>query len=237
MEEDGGRVDCCRRTGLVHLRIPHGVRSPAARGRSVLRAVLVGVLCVSTLSACTDADNSAGVSIDQGEPSHVATAPAFQGPWSDWFTRIFEDPDTTPAQRVILADGVITDTEYADLRSSFSRCLDDLGVSVALDPDGGFSVRTDGKLSEAQVTADAVPGCEKKTVGSVAMLYEQIRRNPERKDESLIVVECFKRTHIVAGAYTVAQYDKDIADQTGVDWSSAEVRRCVQDPLSVASAP
>lgn len=207
------------------------------RERSLLRAVLIGLVCVSVLSACADPDTNAGASSDRGEPPRVATSPAFHGPWSDWFTRIFENPDTTSAQRDILADGIITDTEYAGLRNDFTRCLEDLGVSVVLDPDGGFSVRADGKLTEAQVTTDAVPGCEKKTVGSVAMLYEQIRRNPERKDESLIVVECFKRHHIVAVAYTVAQYAKDLADQTGVNWSADDVQRCVQDPLGVMGAP
>lgn len=207
------------------------------RGRSFLRAVLVGMVCICVLSACADVDGSPGESIGQGEQPRVTTSPVSQGPWSDWFTRVFDAPDTTSAQRDILADGVITDTEYTELRNSFRRCLEDLGVSVALDPDGGFSVRADGKLSEAQVTADAVPGCERKTVGSVAMLYEQIRRNPERKDESLIVVECLKRNHIVAGAYTVAQYDKDIANQTGIDWAARDVQRCAQDPLGVTNGP
>lgn len=195
------------------------------------------MMCIGVLSACADADVNAGTSGDRNQPSSATTTPEFHGPWSDWFTRIFDDSETTPSQKDILADGIITDTEYADLRNRFTRCLEDLGVSVSLDPDGGFSVRADGTLSEAQVTADAVPGCERKTVGSVAMLYEQIRRNPERKDESLIVVECFKRNRLVADAYTVAQYDKDMADQSGVDWLSRDVQRCVQDPLGVMSAP
>lgn len=192
---------------------------------------------MGALSGCADTGDASRAVGGQDAPPPVASAPAFDGPWSDWFTRVYQAGDTTPEQRDVLADGVITDAEYVGLRNRFRQCLEDLGVAVALDSDGGFSVQTDGKLGESQVTTDAVPGCEKKTVGSVAMLYEQVRRNPERKDESLIVVDCFKRNHIVASAYTVAQYDEDIADQTGVNWSSGDVRRCVQDPLGVMNAP
>lgn len=176
-----------------------------------------------------------GYNSGQTRPGDLSV-PSFTGPWADWFTRIYSATDTTNRQRQILSDGVVDDSEYAELRDSFRQCLEDLGIAVTLEANGGFSVTVQGTLSESQVTQDAVPGCEKRTVGSVAMLYEQVRRNPERKDEFAIVVDCLKRDGIVGDSYTVAQYAKDIGDQTGLDWNSTEVRTCAQDPLGVLGA-
>lgn len=211
--------------------------SQAVQNRRLLAAVLAGIACIGALSGCADAGTAPEVPLGQDTSPNVGTAPHFDGPWSDWFTRIYESSDTTEPQRAILADGVVTDAEYAGLRAAFKTCLEDLGVSVELYADGGYAVEADGELTESQVTGDAVPGCEKKTVGAVAMLYEHIRRNPEERDEAVIVVDCFKRKGIVSDAYTVAQYNKDVADQTGLNWSAIEVRRCAQDPLGVLDAP
>ncbi len=201
---------------------------PALAGLAVMGALVVG---------CTAAGATTASTAVPAPSSFDGEVPAFDGPWADWFTTVFTSENATDAQRAILADEEITDAEYTQVRGDFARCLEDLGLTVQLQPDGGFTIDDDGGLSEAQITGDAVPTCEARTVGSVAMLYEQIRRNPEQKDEATIVVACLKDAGIVGSAYTAAEYRRDLDAYTGLDWDASAVRSCVDDPLGLLDDP
>ncbi len=198
---------------------------PALAGLAVIGALVVGCTAAGATTAST--------AVPAPAASFDGDVPAFDGPWADWFTTVYTSEHATDAQREILADGEITDAEYAQVRGDFARCLEDLGLEVQLSPDGGFTIDDDGGLSETQITGDAVPTCEARTVGSVAMLYEQIRRNPEQKDEATIVVACLKDAGIVGAAYTAAEYRRDLDAYAGLDWDASEVRSCVDDPLGL----
>lgn len=179
---------------------------------------------------------SASTPVPMPASSAAGEVPAFAGPWADWFTTVYTSENATDAQREILADGVITDAEYAQVRADFAQCLEHLGLTVHLEPDGGFTVDESDALSESQIAGDAVPTCEDRTVGSVGLLYEQIRRNPEQKDEATIVVDCLHDDGVVGPAYTAAQYRTDLDAYTGLDWDSGAVRACVDDPLGLLDA-
>lgn len=198
----------------------------------ILTAVaLAGALVVG----CSPTTGASGPSSDQESAPPVAEieVPVFEGAWSDWFTTIYSSPNATAHQRQILSDGRITDAEYVQLRDDFQQCLNDVGLKVELYANGGFAVDESSHLSDSQVTEDAVPNCENKTVGSVAMLYEEIRRNPDQKDEATIVVDCLKRRGVVGEGYTPAEYQRDFEEHSGLRWSSTDVRNCSQDPLGL----
>lgn len=200
------------------------------RIRATLGLVAVSVAAMILVTGC-----GAGQTLTEpvGVDRERLQVPDFQGAWSDWFTRIYIAEGTTDRQREVLSDGVIDDQEYVALRSEFRKCLEDLGVAVTLNADGGFSVATDGNLSETQITGDAVPTCESESVGAVASLYESIRRNPDQQNELSIMVDCLKRHGAVGDAYTEAQYVEDLDGWTGLDWSSKAVLDCSQDPLGI----
>jgi hypothetical protein len=195
--------------------------------------VTAGLLAVGC-SAVGAGPASTAVPAPASAPAEAV--PAFDGPWADWFATVYTSQTTTEGQRAILADGVITDTEYAQVRADFAQCLEDLGLTVVLDPGGGFTIDENDHLSDAQVTEDAVPTCEETTVGSVGLLYEQIRRNPEQKDEATIVVDCLHDAGIVDSGYTAAEYQRDLDAYTGLDWDSRDVRACTEDPLGLLDA-
>jgi hypothetical protein len=203
----------------------------------------ISVLALSSIVVgCAAASDSPRPPTAQTRPSEntVGDIPEFEGPWSDLFANVYSSNTATEVQREILADGVITDAEYTQLRGDFKQCLEDLGLTVEIYPSGGFAVDENGNVNETQISEDAVPRCEQRTVGSVALLYEQIRRNPDQKDEATIVVECLKRNDVVGASYTPAQYKRDLDAYTGLDWNSTAVRTCAQDPLGIledASAP
>jgi len=206
--------------------------NPGISRRGVCPFVAVLAVALLAMTGCASGDSPGNDppidSVTTGEQ-----APAFEGPWADWFTRVYRSEATTESQRSILEDGEISEQEYSAVRSGLKKCLEDLGITVTLTAGGGYSVSDFGPLTDSQVNDDAVPECEQKTVGMIAMLYEQMHRNPDNKDEASIMVACLRRTGVVADSYTPAQYTKDLSDQTGLDWTSAEVRECSIDPLGI----
>lgn len=201
--------------------------------RASRRLLAVSFIAVFLVTGC-----AAGESPPPREAAARSSkeVPDFEGPWSDWFSRIYAADSTTDGQRAVLADGVIDDQEYVALRNDFKACLQDLGVPVTLEADGGYSVGTDGNLNEMQVTGDAVPACERDTVGAVASLYENIRRNPDQEDEFSLMVDCLQRSGVVGDTYTEAQYVSDLDNGTGLEWGSPAVRDCARDPLGILDA-
>lgn len=207
-----------------------------------LRALAVFSLVGTLVVGCAATGGSPTPATNQGQTSEnmAGEMPTFEGAWSDLFLSVYSSPQATDEQRTVLADGVITDAEYTQLRGDFAQCLKDLGLTVELFPGGGFSVDEGSNLNESQISDDAVPRCEQRTVGSVGLLYEQIRRNPDQKDEATIVVECLRKHDLVGASYTPAEYQRDLDAYTGLDWNSTAVLACSQDPLGLlegASAP
>ncbi|QAV71186.1 hypothetical protein ESZ53_12490 [Salinibacterium sp. UTAS2018] len=205
-----------------------------SHNRSAFILLLAACAAASLISGCSTEGDPAGSNTNSTSAgTFTGAVPDFQGPWADLFGRVYLSENTNDHQREVIADGVIQEAEYVELRNDFKQCLEDLGITVTLSADGGFSTTDLGKLDEAQVTNDAVPSCEKQTVGAVAFLYESIRRNPDNKDEYTIVVSCLQSRSIVGSTYTVAQYANDLQEQTGLQWNSQEVRDCVHDPLGI----
>ena len=197
----------------------------------------LGLLAVALLSACAP---SAPPGIPEGVPDPAGSSstysgevPNFDGPWADAFASAFRR-STNDKQREVLTDGVVSGQEYAELQSDFVSCAASFGAKVTLQAGGGFTVDA-GTLTSDALQKDVIPGCEADTIGYIAPLYEQSSRNPERLDESTIVVECLRKAGVVDDAYSPSQYKSDMDSNSGLDWSDSTVTDCAKDPLNIIS--
>ena len=200
--------------------------------------IILSLLAVLCLSSCQSGYSPTGPGATQGLGSgqngtSSGPAPAFSGPWADMFANAYQK-SATDKQRAILRDGVISDQEYAELRNDFVTCVANFGGKVTLELGGGFTVEL-GTLTQDQVSETVVPTCEGKTVGWVAALYEQIAVNPNRQDESTLVVACLREAGIVDNAYSPAQYNNDRSANAGLNWNDPRVVACAKDPLGKLS--
>lgn len=94
--------------------------------------------------------------------------PEFTGPLAQDLAAVWQTT-TTDRQREILADGVVTEAENAELQEAFTRCMADEGYEVEWQEGGGFAVFSP-EQSDPQAT---VHGCELATTGRVTSLYHQ----------------------------------------------------------------
>lgn len=192
-----------------------------------MRSRFLAVLVLVALTGCTPVAPTTNPG-----PDSIGDVPAFEGPWAEAFAQAWLDA-STDEQRAILADGKITDAEYADVRQGLVDCIAGFGATVTLGPYGTFSIDPGG-LSDTQLNDDILPECEQQTVGQITFLYEQLARNPQNRDEAELMVECLRRVGVVGPAYSAAQWRADSESQTGLDWDDPRIRQCGLDPLGAS---
>ncbi len=189
---------------------------------------------VTGLTGCASSISSA-----TSGPSHEAvSAPPMEGPWADVFAAEWEAA-TTDVERSVLADGVVSDQEYAEMTETFRDCLDDQGIDfTGFSADGSFETSVSPSRDPDEAN-EAVKSCSRAAgEDSIGMLYSWVNRNPERLDDNTIVVRCLQDEGVVGAAYTAADYADDIDseeypfvvdEQTGL----GVVSLCESDPLGL----
>lgn len=186
------RGDARRRPGPTGDPAPRETLGPA-RTRAV--AACVAALLLSA-TGCGGSDPALG---------DDATGPAFEGPWAEDFAAAHGSA-TTEEQRQMLADGVVSDTEYAQVREAFARCLAEAGYAVTWAANGGFTLDAGSPDVPEDLVQDQVESCDVEHRGSVDYLYEQVARNPENLDEAEIMAACLVRRDVVAPSFSAADY-------------------------------
>ncbi|MFV0407907.1 MAG: hypothetical protein ACK5LN_13985 [Propioniciclava sp.] len=151
----------------------------------------------------------------------------FTGPWAQQLRTAYEE-SRSELERQVLADGLITDAEYAELLGAFQTCIEDLGYELTWEgDDGGFSIPGEQSPSEQQIAE-----CSATTDGEASGYYVQMRRNPENLDEAEIMVDCLIRVGVVDPSYSPEDYQQDGLSGSGPTYlDTEEFRACNADPL------
>ncbi|XBH22891.1 hypothetical protein V5R04_06670 [Jonesiaceae bacterium BS-20] len=109
---------------------------------------------------------------------------------------------TTDLQREILADQVITDEEFLELRQLHIACLNDAGIKAEMIPEGGYTVFAE--MTEAETDIDM--GCLDDSIMPIEPLYYAVRNNPKNIDFTEVIVECLQRKDLVSKDFTAKEY-------------------------------
>lgn len=190
-------------------------------------AMAVGACLALTVTGCTAA--GADASADN-------RALGLEGPWAQQFETAYASA-TTGYERAVLEDGDVTPAEYSQTRSHIERCLADSGLTITWDDRGGFELGSaDGEYGDDYFDRSdpVLRKCEKRWDGSIRFLYEQVRRNPDQRDEATIMVACLRSSGVVPDGYDEQRWERENASGA---WSyndrSEEAQRCAVDPLGL----
>lgn len=164
-------------------------------------------------------------------------APDFAGPWADEFTSTFRRA-TTEFERTALADGAISDPEFAEMENRFTSCLTDQRVTFAgFKPGGGYEFRPGDRMTSDQANAIADDCSAASGLDTVGYLYFALQRNPQHADDARIVAACLVKKRVVPHGYSASDYTRD---SPGMSYPFADQRagekaldECSADPLDL----
>ena len=208
--------------------------APSRRGAVAARCtslLLTGAVVTVVLAACASPSPSpVGPVPDSG-------VPAFSGPWASEFAASY-DRATDDFTRSVIEDGVVSEAERAEMIDRFTRCVADLGYAVeeyALD--GSFSL-TFAPDTDADAAYEEVKGCSRSSGETeIGALSSWTQRNPERADETTLIVECLARADVVPSSYSTGDYADDTSRDDfpfpDEDAGRAVLQGCRVDPLGV----
>jgi hypothetical protein len=161
--------------------------------------------------------------------------PTFAGPWAAEFADNWAHA-TTDFERDVLADGVISELEYAEMTERLDRCLGDAGVQFGGFADNGGYEFSFPESTGAEKANEITEECEK-TSGewTVNTLYSMISHNPENIDDSILMAECLIEAGVVSPGYTAADWDAEMENPTALTEPGGppEVWECNDDPLGL----
>jgi hypothetical protein len=144
--------------------------------------------------------------------------------------------EASPYEAEVLADGVITAAERSDAQARTGECMRDAGYRYREFDDGTAEMeRVDGRpITSVNPSNDVLRGCERRFDRNISYLYNEIRRNPEKRDEAEIAVACLRASGLVDSDYTERSWraDNDTGDFPFGDYDAAAVQRRL-DPLGL----
>lgn len=169
-------------------------------------AALLWVAASLALAGC--APSTPSRPSDPAGRGAIAT-PEFSGPWADEFVDSYRRA-TTGFEREALADGRISDSEFAEMEDRFATCLSDKGVSFAGFKAGGAFEFTPGPGMSADAANAITDDCSARSgLNTIGYLFFAQQRNPQHLDEATIMAACLVRKRAVPQGYSSSDYDRD----------------------------
>lgn len=155
------------------------------------------------------------------------------GPWASEFEYAHEQSSNSFVEAAI-ADGAITDDEYAETIERLRACLDAVGITLTVT---GHSLQYDPGDDPDRAHANFTRCSGEAGEDYIGWLYNGIRRNPENLNESDIVVACLIKEGLVDPGYSSADYERDSQSHrfpfTDDDTAQPTYERCLDDPLGL----
>lgn len=213
-----------------------------------IKTILITTFCTLTLIAVSGCSELAKPGVDapttesifggteEEEPSISVSrwkegddVPDFKGPWKASFEQAYKET-TSDAQRKILEDEEITEEEISSLFESLRSCLYMHGYSdFSYESDTTYSVRMPEGMSREDTERIDVE-CNNSTVGTVDIVYNNLRKNPEAENHGDLMASCLARLELAPEGYTGAQYYRDSPDKYPFDSDDPRFGKCISDP-------
>lgn len=159
--------------------------------------------------------------------------PQFSGPWAAEFEYAHERSNNSFVENAI-ADGVITDQEYAETIERLRECLDAVGITLTVT---GTSLQYDPGNDPDGAHANFTRCSSEAGEDYIGWLYTGMLRNPENLNESDIVVARLIKEGLVDPGYSSSDYERDAQARAfpfaGDDTAQDTYDRCLDDPLGI----
>lgn len=184
-----------------------------------------------TLSLTGCSQNDTNKKSDTSQPDSSQT-PTFTGPYATEFGEYYNRAQTDFA-REVLADSVITESEYEEARNAQKTCLEGRGYKVTLDDDSITLEPNSPKTSDETVNGD-MTGCSKESgIEYIEALYSIIKRNPNNEDWDQLNVDCLIREGVVEPGFTKADLAQWYENDDPRLRTGGEADKCTIDPLGL----
>ncbi len=170
---------------------------------------LTAVALVTTSCAAGGGAGTDGAPVTA--PGFTGTVPEFSGPYASEFADLYTRASSDFA-RDVLADGQITDAEFAEMTSRFASCLDDQGITFhGFQPDGSLSTSVaPGGADTHSIVSECSGSSGEDVINALASI---MRVNPENVAWASLMVDCLVGRGVVPQGYTVEQYEQDDASR------------------------
>jgi len=183
--------------------------------------LVVAVVMIAPLTGCADS----------GDPV-AGSSPVSDAPWADEFASAMSG--ASDYERSVLEDGVVTPAELVEAQSKKRSCLKDAGYRWDIEEDGTSSLDpiSERAVSPTRMLNGVLQECSRRFDQNVTVLFDEVRRNPQREDEARIMVACLREVGLVDRSYTERDWRRD--DDRGVypfGTSSEAFVGCRLDPL------
>lgn len=157
------------------------------------------------------------------------------GAWSDEVRALGEFSDSQIV-RDIAADGVIDESENAEIEDLYLGCLADLGYDVAVetDPDTGTDYMVAEGIADEMVASFEAGEMEcGKSTGwmQINALYREISTNPQNIDLDAAKIECLVDRGLAEKDMSVEQFRQAMADGEPVGAEEPDASVCYENPL------
>lgn len=154
-------------------------------------------------------------------------------PWASEFEYAHDQSDNSSDESAI-ADGVITDQEYAETIERLRECLDAAGITLSV---SGHSLQYDPGNDPDRAHATFTRCSGETGEDYIGWLYNGMRRNPDNLNESDIIVACLIKEGLVNPGYSGDDYERDAQAQTlpfaDDDTAQRTYEKCLDDPLGI----
>jgi hypothetical protein len=145
---------------------------------------------------------------------------------------------TTDFEKSALADGRISDAEFAEMEADFVACMRDRNVSFGgFGPAGGYEFSPGSGTTTAEANGIADECSARSGLDTVGSLYFAMQRNPQNLDEAVITAACLVKKKVVPSGYSARDLTRDAPGRTypfsdGPRGEKALVE-CETDPLGL----
>lgn len=205
----------------------------ALRSRVALSLLVCSLAFVTGCVGSTGGNESGPVQI--GTPAANSTysgsVPEFNGPWASDLTSVYRSTNSELVHE-ILADGVISDQEYAEIANQFVKCMSGKGFTVVLSTTEltAYTVTNGQGHTHSEIDdADRACGLDFERVGG---LLAEMKRNPEHLDENTMIAACLVKAKVVPTTYTANDYAAELQTQKfPFDVTDSKVTECIANPL------
>lgn len=145
---------------------------------------------------------------------------------------------TTDFERNALADGRISDAEFAEMENGFVACLRDRNVTFSgFGPAGGYGFTPGPGTTTAEANGIADECSASSGLDTVGSLYFAMQRNPENLDEASITAACLVKKKVVPQTYSASDFARDTPTRvypfTDAARGEKAMEECDTDPLGL----
>lgn len=175
----------------------------------------------------------------EASSAHAGPVPKFSGPWASDFRTAYQDA-SSEFERKALADGKISDGEFAEMENGFKTCLEGHQITFSGFKRGGGYDFHYGEGMNADGANAAADACSASSgLDTVGSLYFGMQRNPQKLNESTIVASCLVKKGAVPAGYSASDYTRDSPTESYPFTSKAAgdkaLNECTSDPLDLLS--